>query len=117
VSKTAALVEKRAKENFEGSHAKGQPHVGDHHPNVVTGTARRSVRTDPVQRFGLGDYGTIVAPRAKYYRRLELGWPTSDGTRGHQVTRPFPSFVPAAREARKEFPEIAAETWRAFLTS
>ena len=117
VAKTAAMVEKEAKAAFEGSHARGEPHVGGPHPNVVTGTARRSVRTDPVTRYGIGDYGTIVAPRARYYRRLELGWPTSDGTRGHQRTRPFPSFGPAAQKARREFPETAAAEWRKFLTA
>jgi hypothetical protein len=116
VTKAAALVERKTKENFVGAHKKGEPHTGGDRPNVVTGTARRSVRSDPIRRLGLGDYSEIVAPRAIYYRRLELGWPTSDGTRGHAVTRPFPSFGPAVEDARREFPKIAADTWRGFLT-
>jgi hypothetical protein len=116
VIKAAALVEAKTKANFEGSHKKGEPHVGGDRPNVVTGTARRSVRSDPVERLGLGDYREIVAPRARYYRRLELGYPGGTGGRGHQRTRAFPSFGPAVEDARREFPQIAADTWRGFLT-
>jgi hypothetical protein len=115
VTKAAAYLEKEAKAGFEGVHGKGQPHVGGDKPNVVTGTARRSIRSDPVSRMGLGDYRTIVAPRAVYYRRLELGYPGGQG-RGHQHTRAFPSFGPAAEKAREKFPEIAGDTWREFLT-
>lgn len=116
VARAAAFLEKTTKDNFEGVHAKGQPHVGGDRPNVVTGTARRSVRSDPIRRLGLGDYSEIVAPRAKYYRRLELGYPgSSDHGRGHQRTRAFPSFEPAARATRERFPELAADSWRQFL--
>jgi hypothetical protein len=116
VTKAAALVERNTKANFEGAHKRGEAHVGGDRPNIVSGTARRSVRSDPIERLGLGDYREIVAPRAIYYRRLELGWPGGTGGRGHQRTRAFPSFGPAVEDARREFPKIAADTWRAFLT-
>lgn len=115
VAKTAAMVESAAKRNFVGSHSKGDPHVGGDQPNVVTGTARRSIRTDPIRRYGLGDYGTVVAPRVIYGRRLELGYPGGGGGRGHQATRAFPYFEEPAKKARDEFPRIAATRWSAFL--
>jgi hypothetical protein len=81
VAQSAAVVEAKAKANFSGSHKKGEPHVGGDKPNIVTGTLRRSIRADPVTRRGVGDYGTTVAPRVIYARRVELGY---SGT--HDVT-------------------------------
>ncbi|MGN6607961.1 MAG: HK97 gp10 family phage protein [Jatrophihabitans sp.] len=115
VAAAAAIAERDAKNNFEGAHKRGEPHVGGDKPNVVTGTLRRSITTDPIRRYGLGSYGTVVAPRANYARRVELGWPDSDGTRGHNVTRPYPYFEPAADHAREELPDLAAAMWRRFL--
>lgn len=116
VVKAAALAEAEAKRNFEGSHGKGEPHVGGDKPNVVTGTARRSIVHDPVVQYGFGDWATKVGPTVKYGRRLELGYPRQPGAgRGHQTTRPFPYFGPAAKKAREAFPSIAAEQWRRFM--
>lgn len=114
VTKTAALAEAAAKGNFAGSHSKGEPHVdatvgGRPAPNVVTGTLRRSIKADPAERYGIGDYGTRVAPHVKYARRVELGWPAGSG---HGA---YPYFEPAAEHARAKFPELAAEQWRRFL--
>jgi hypothetical protein len=112
VSKAAALAEAGAKGNFAGSHKKGEPRVqasvgGHPAPNVVTGNLRRSIRTDPIKRFGLGDYGTIVAPRAIYSRAVELG--------RHPGSAAYPFFEPAARLVRPRFGEIAAQQWSKFL--
>ena len=119
VAITGAKVEAEAKANFEGSHAAGEPHVGGNKPNVVTGQTRRSIRMDPIARYGLADFGTIVAPRVKWARRLELGWPQSmdDGKVGHGVTRPFPFFEEPARRAREEFRDVAAVQWTRYLRS
>lgn len=114
VAKAAALAESKAKANFEGSHAAGEPHVGGDKPNVVAGTLRRSITTDPIRRYSLGDYGTVVAPRVAYARRVELGYPGSEG-RGHARTRAFPYFTPAAEDARREFRSIARDTWASYL--
>lgn len=111
VVKGAAALEAAAKRNFQGSHPRGQPHVGGDRPNVVTGTLRRSITHDPVRR-AFGGYATRVGPSTVYARRVELGWPNSDGTRGHQRTRPFPYFTPAYDQVRRELTEIAAATWR-----
>jgi hypothetical protein len=107
VSKTAAVAESGAKKNFQGSHPKGQPHVGGDKPNVVTGNARREIRTDPIRRYAVGDYGTVVAPRANYSRRLELGYPEGRNA--------YPFFMEPAKKACGEFRDIAAEQWRSFL--
>ena len=106
VTRSAALAERAAKANFEGSHKKGQPHVGGSKPNVVTGTLRRSIRTDPVARLGLATYGTTLAPRVIYARRVELGW---QGKGAH------PYFRPGVEQVKPEFRRIAAEVWRTFM--
>lgn len=115
VAKAAAYAEAEAKSNFQGSHAPGQPHVGGAQPNVVTGTARRSIKADPVARYGLGDYGTIVAPRVVYGRRLELGYPAGGSGPGQQATAAFPYFIPAAEKTAERFHSIAAAEWARFL--
>jgi hypothetical protein len=115
VAEAAALAEAGAKQNFEGSHARGEPHVGGDKPNVVTGTLRRSIRADPIRRYGIADYGTVVAPRVAYARRVEKGYPGGGDGPGQQATRAFPYFEPAAHIAREQFRVIAAEQWRRFL--
>lgn len=117
VAQTAAEAEAGAKKNFQGSHARGELHVGGDKPNVVTGTLRRSIRTDPIARLGLADYGTVVAPRVIYARRVEKGWPTSDGSVGHGVTRAFPYFEEPAKKARESLRVHAAEQWSRYLRS
>jgi hypothetical protein len=106
VAKSAAVMEAAAKANFSGSHKKGQPHVGGEQPNIVTGSLRRSIRSDPLTRYGPGDYGTRVGPRMIYGRRVELGL----GGKGA-----YPFFNPAAKSSQPKFEAIAAEVWRKFL--
>ena len=106
VAKSAAVMEAAAKANFSGAHKKGMPHVGGDQPNVVTGTLRRSIRTDPIVRAGVAEYATKVAPRVVYARRVELGW---KGSRG------YPYFKPGAESSKPKFKAIAAEVWRRFL--
>jgi hypothetical protein len=107
VSRTAAVAESEAKKHFQGSHKRGEPHTGGAEPNIVTGNLRRSIKTDPITHYGVGDYGTVVAPRAIYGRRVELGYPEGRGA--------YPYFMAAAKTARDQFRDIAAEQWRAFL--
>lgn len=111
----AALVERAAKKNFEGAHPRGAPHVGGDKPNVVTGTLRRSITSDPIRRTGLGTYSTKVGPRTVYGRRVELGYSGGSG-RGRQATRPFPYFTPAVREVSPRLRSIAAAHWAAAVT-
>lgn len=115
VAKAAATAEAAAKANFQGSHAKGQPHVGGSMPNVVTGNLRRSITHTTVTRTGLAEYSSKVGPTMIYGRRVELGYPGGGGGRGHQMTRPFPYFDPGVRTARAQFSAIAASEWAAFM--
>jgi len=107
VARTAALGETEIKNQFSGSHKKGQPHVGGAAPNIVSGTARRSVRADPITKVGLGEYMTQVGPRVAYGRRLELG---ASGSRG------YPYVKPGAQIAKPKFEQIQMDVYRRFLT-
>lgn len=91
-----------AKDNFIGSHRRGEPHVGGNRPNIVSGNLRRSIRSDPITRFGMADYGTSVAPRMIYSRAVELGFHGSPG---------YPYFGPAVDKTRPEFRRQAVEIW------
>lgn len=115
VVKGAAMAESAAKKNFDGSHAKGQPHVGGDKPNVVTGNLRRSITHDPVVRIGVASYGTRVGPTVIYGRRVELGYQGGGGGRGHQTTRPFPYFGPAVAATAAPLNALAYKTWAEFL--
>ena len=112
---SASLVERLAKKNFEGSHKRGQPHIGGAFPNVVSGTLKREITFDPVTQTGPGQYETKGGPRTVYGRRVELGYAGGSGGRGHQTTRAFPYFVPAVKEAQPQLTEIAAKRYRAAI--
>lgn len=110
-TESALTIERAAKANFEGSHAKGEPHVGGDLPNVVTGTLRRSIRHDPVRRYSYATWGTTVAPTTVYGRRVELGYSGGSGP-GHHTTRAFPYFQPAVDAAQPRIQSIAMLRWR-----
>lgn len=93
VVELASIMEREAKSNFEGSHRKGQPHVGGDKPNVVTGHLRRSITRDTVKRFSEGYYGTRVYPSTKYARAVELGNPARN-------SGSYPYFGPAVKVTR-----------------
>lgn len=104
VSDMAMRLIKLAQANFEGSHAKGEPHVGGIKPNMVSGNLRRSIQAQGgVRQVGLGVYSTTVGPTAKYGRRVELGY--------KNMNRPFPYFGPASHKVRAEAEAIAMDNW------
>jgi hypothetical protein len=109
-NKSATLIEGKAKRNFIGSHARGMPHVGGNRPNVVTGMARRSIKTIPAVPAGAGSWMARVGPTVIYGRRLELGYPGGAG-RGRQKTRPFPYLRPAVEESVWQIRVIALSEW------
>jgi hypothetical protein len=93
---------KDARDNFEGSHAKGQPHVGGSKPNVVTGDLRRSIMAAGMVHHGMASYSNQVAPTMRYGRRVELGL---------APTGAYPYFGPAAAKLRSEMGAIAEANW------
>lgn len=107
VAEAAAFLEKKAKENFEGHHKKGQPHEGGDKPNVVSGTLRRSIRHTPVTRLGFANYGTSVGPSTIYARSVELG--------NYPGANAYPYFGPAYQDLRGEYGAIAARNWGRFI--
>lgn len=95
-----------AQNNFEGSHKKGQPHVGGNKPNVVTGNLRRSIMADSLNHYAMGVYSARVGPTMKYGRRVELGL---------APTGAYPYFGPAAKVLRAEMAAIATANWTRFI--
>jgi hypothetical protein len=106
VAKSGAIVEREAKQNFQGSHKKGAPHVGGDLPNVVTGDLRASIYPSEVMREGNDGWSLTIGPRKEYGRRVELGYSGSGKGRGQQTTRPFPYFDPAVRSAMPKIQEL-----------
>jgi hypothetical protein len=107
VVKGASMVERQAKANVgPESHGKNEPRIGVAHPNVVTGYLRYSIRSDTAQRLGPGFYGIVVAPRAIYARRVELGY---SGKKGK--SRGYPFFIPAVTKVKPELEKMSQETW------
>lgn len=102
VAEASLRLIKDARGNFEGSHKKGQPHVGGNKPNVVTGNLRRSIMADGLSHLAMGSYATKVAPTAKYGRRVELGL---------APTGAYPYFGPATAKLRDEMAGISAANW------
>jgi hypothetical protein len=110
----ATMMEVEAKNNFEGTHARGEPHVGGDKPNIVTGTLRGSITHSPVVG-GFGIWSTTVGTDVVYGRRVELGYPGGSG-RGHAHTRPFPYLAPAAKTVEAKLEAIAlAEFLKALM--
>jgi hypothetical protein len=103
----SAFLIKEAMNNFEGAHAKGEPHVGGPKPNIVTGTLRRSIIGTGVKHDGLASYSNEVGPTARYGRRVELGMPGMGGA--------YPYFGPAVAVTRRVMPAIATSNWGRYV--
>ena len=98
---------KDAQANFQGSHKKGEPHVGGNKPNIVTGNLRRSIMPDSLRHISMGAYTTNVGPTMKYGRRVELGMAPHGGA--------YPYFGPAAAKLRLEMAAVATANWARFI--
>jgi len=101
IERIAAEVEKTAKENASGAPG----------PGVVTGTARRGVRHDPVRRSGLLGWQTEVGPTVIYSRRLDLGFNGTDALGRVYSQAPRPWFTPAWDKTMTRAVAIYAEEW------
>lgn len=106
VTKSSMILVRNAQANFEGSHRRGEPHVGGSKPNIVSGNLRRSIKADPVTKLGRGEYGTSVAPRMIYGRRVELGFKGS---------RAYPYFTPAVESSTEAIRQVGIDTWRQYM--
>jgi hypothetical protein len=104
VTRSAVKLVAEAQSNFQGSHARGMPHIGGLFPNIVSGNLRRSIQAEPITRFGTADYGTSVGPRMIYGRRVELGFKGS---------AKYPFFKPAVDKV--DIAGIAFKTWTKYL--
>jgi phage gpG-like protein len=86
-------IQRQAQKNANtGSHPRGQRHIPGTGPgpNVVTGTLRRSIRTDV--KYGFGNYIAVVGADTEYARAVELGSPRwKSGVK-------YPYLAPAATD-------------------
>ena len=86
-------VQRQAQKNANtGSHPRGTPRIAGTGPgpNVVTGTLRRSIRTDV--KYGFGNYIAVVGADTEYARAVELG-----STRWKSGVK-YPYLAPAATD-------------------
>ena len=111
------LIEGNAKRGFEGSHAKGQPHVGGNKPNVVSGTLYRSIKLipDSPEPVGLGVWRVTVAPTTVYGRRIELGFHGADSLGRNYNQSGMPFLKPGLDRAIPILPRIFNDAWRVAL--
>ena len=125
-------LQKKAVENFVGTHAPGEWHVGGpgSKPNTVSGNLQRSITVWPVVHEGLAQYRIQVNPTAIYARLIELGGTVtpksaqylswigrrSDASWGRIYKRrvtiaPHPYFEPAVRDTIAVMPRIFMTYW------
>lgn len=100
-----------AMNNFQGSHAPGEPHVGGNRPNIVTGNLRRSIQADSVVRLGVAYYSVTIAPRMVYGRRVEFGFNGSDSRGREYEARGYPYMEPALRSVLPRLNDLHKRTF------
>jgi HK97 gp10 family phage protein len=107
VKRSEAVVESEAKKQSTGSHKRGAPTTSrpGEPPDVVSGTLRRSIKSDPVSVNGWVAKGSVY-PTAVYARIQELG-----GTTGHSTLPARPYMRPAYELSLPKMTAIAAEEW------
>jgi hypothetical protein len=110
VQRGQVVVEAEAKRQFTGEHKKGTPTTSSpgSPPDVVTGTLRRSIRSDQPSPVGAFGASGRVYPTAIYARIMELGGETWNG--GFLPPRPY--MQPAYLQAFDQLEAIAADEWR-----
>jgi hypothetical protein len=109
VQRGQVVVEAEAKRQFTGAHAKGLRTTSSpgSPPDVVTGTLRRSIRSDKPSPVGAFGASGRVYPTAIYARIQELG-----GATRHGFLPPRPYMQPAHSKVLHELEAIAVEEWR-----
>jgi phage gpG-like protein len=112
VKRGQVVVEGEAKKQFEYSHPRGTktPSSPGTPPAVITGTLRRSIKSDTPVPIGIGGAEGKVYPTAIYARIQELG---GQGHRGNIPARPY--MAPALEASRPQLQVIAVAEWRRIL--
>ena len=110
VKRSEAVVETEAKKQFTGAHGRHDPTTSrpGEPPDVVTGTLRRSIKSDPVSVNGWLAKGSVY-PTTVYARLQELGGTTGRGGRTNLPARPY--MAPAYALSLPKMAAIAAEEW------
>lgn len=115
------LIERNAKNEFQGDHGKGEPHIGGRNPNVVSGTLYRSIKLIPPtpEPIGPGTWRVSVAPTTKYGRRIELGFSGTDSLGRHYGApvnpSPYPFLKPGLDKAIPLLPIVFRDAWAAAM--
>ena len=111
IRRSQVEVENAAKAGFTAAHTAGTPtpSAAGSPPAVVTGTLRRSIRSDTPTLVGLGGFVGHVYPTSIYARIQELGGQTG---RNHATTLPArPYLAPALDKVRPALSAISRELW------
>jgi len=115
----AILIQANARQNFEGSHPRGKPHVGGNKPNVQIpgGKLRESISLIPESpvMLGPGKYTISVAPTVIYGRRVELGFHGADSRGRVYDQQGYPYLQPGVDKALPVIPRIFRDAWGAAL--
>lgn len=109
VKRGEAVVNSEIKHQFSAAHSRGTPTPAPPGapPAVVTGTLRRSIRSDAPRSTGDGGWLGRVYPTVIYSRIQELG-----GVGGGGAVLPARPYVaPGYRAARPKLTEIARQEW------
>lgn len=104
LQKVGADVVKRAMNDFSGSHAKGERHVGGAMPNIVTGNLRRSIHMEKPERLGVGDWKIMVGFGTVYGMAIEFGNPRTGAPA-------YPFFTPAVEASQPSWAGTMASEW------
>ena len=124
------ILQRAAVDNFHGSHAPGEWHIGGSAPNTVSGNLQRSIKSWPPVSMGPAHYSVQVNPTAIYSRVIELGAHISakhaeflswvgrraDGTWGLIQKRsvtigPHPYLRPAVESMPPKMEQIFGDAW------
>lgn len=115
VARAQAEVEAAAKAEFTAAHQTGTPtpSTPGSPPAVVTGTLRRSIRSDTPTQVRFGGFVGHVAPTTIYARIQELGGQAGRGLATTLPARPY--MAPALEKARPKLSAISRELWGAAI--
>lgn len=115
IRRSAAVIEREAKQNIIGRHREGTPrpdggaNTGPKTLMNVSGALRASIRVGEPRRVGFGAYEIEIGPTMVYARVQELG-----GGKNNIPARPY--MAPALDDKQAEARDVFISSWRAVLT-